>query len=332
MIRVMLFFFLLSPTSQAIEELFPLKAPFKSGYLKVSDLHSINYMLFGNKEGKPVFVLHGGPGFGSYPRLTQYFNPEKFFIILHDQRGAGKSKPLGELRENTIQHLVADMEKLRIHLKIKEKLMIFGGSWGTTLGLAYSETHPKNVSCMVLRGVFTATQSEINFVWGTKGPRNFFPEAFDRLQKSLPLGLREIKPKDFLMVYESGNKALCNRVIAAWGRYGAQIGRLHTPKESLDQPFGGMDLLPCSRIDAHYMANQCFLKEGQLLKNAQKLKDIPIILINGRYDMVCPPITAFRLHNELPKSQLILVEEAGHSEGEQGITKELLKAVAAFQD
>lgn len=315
--------------------LFPVVDPFFSGNLKVSERHTIHYMLFGTPEGKPVFVLHGGPGFGCYPRLTRYFNPEKYFIILHDQRGSGKSKPLGEVKENTTAHLVSDIEKLRSHLfkqfKLRKKIMIFGGSWGTTLGLAYAETHPDKVSCMVLRGVFLGTQDEIDNVWGGTETRCFFPQFRAEFEAALPPGCDPFTPRVMLEILNSRDRAMKKKVLAAWCRFSVKIGRLRTPDEYVNQPFGGMDLLPCARIDAHYMANLCFLEKDQLINDAHKIKNIPATIINGRYDMVCPPLSAFRLHERLAGSKLIVVEEAGHSEGEEGTTAALLKAVAEFE-
>ena len=312
-------------------ELFPPSEPYDSGYLKVSDRHSIWYACCGNPQGKPVFVLHGGPGFGCYPRLTQYFNPEKFLVVLHDQRGAGRSLPAGDLRENTTQHLVADIERLRKHLEIDGKIIVFGGSWGSTLALAYAETHPERVSDMVLRGVFAATQTEIDHVFSKTGPRLFSPEAVARLEGALPRDSGEFSHAALLRVFNSDDKAMAREVAAAWCRYGVKIGRLHTPQDRVEQGFGDLDLVSLSRIDCSYMANRCFLTEGQLMRDAHRLKEIPIALINGRYDMLSPPITAYRLHRLLPKSKLTIGEEAGHSEAEPGITRALLEAVAEFE-
>lgn len=312
-------------------ELFPEIEWFDAGHLKVSDLHTIGYALYGNPKGKPVFVLHGGPGFGCYPRLVQYFNPQTFLIVLHDQRGSGRSRPLGELRQNTIQDLVADIERLRKHLNIDGKIMLFGGSWGSTLGLAYAETHPEKVSGMVLRGVLTATKAEIGHVFSDCGPRLFFPEAVARLEPALPTDIGGFSHAGLLKIFNSDDRVLSLKVAKEWFRYGIKIGRLHTPDERIEQGFGDWDPIPVCRIDCHYMANGCFLEEGQLLRDAHKLRDIPVTIINGRYDMICPPVTAYRLHKRLPKSKLIIIEEAGHSEGEPATTRALVEAVAEFE-
>ena len=312
-------------------ELFPPTEPFKTGYLKVSAIHRVYYELHGNPQGKPVFVLHGGPGFGCYPRLTQYFNPEKFLIVLHDQRGAGRSRPPGELRENTTQHLVADIERLRKHLEIDGKIVIFGGSWGSTLALAYAETHPERVSQMVIRGVWTGTKAETENGYGGRLVRQFFPDAVARMEAAMPPGRGGFDPQSLLKIFTGDDEALCRKVAREWIRYGIKVGRLHATDEELKRGFGDFDIRPGAKIDTHYAANLFFLEEGQLLRDAHKLKDIPLTIINGRYDMLCPPITAWRLHQRLPNSKLIIVEQAGHSEAEEGTTRALVKAVAEFE-
>lgn len=312
-------------------ELFPPSEPFKTGYLEVSPLHRIYFELHGSPQGKPVFVLHGGPGFGCYPRLAQYFDPEKFLIVLHDQRGAGRSRPPGELRENTTQHLVADIERLRQHLEIDGKIVIFGGSWGSTLALAYAETHPDQVSGMVIRGVHTGTKDEIDNAFAGEAMRQFFPDAMARLEAALPSSLTEFEPKALLELFEKGDDDLVRKVGHAWIRFAIKTGHMHAPDEKVEQGWGDYDSRPAMKIDCHYASNRFFLEEGQLLRDAHKLKDIPLTIINGRYDMVCPPVTAWRLHQRLPKSKLIIVEQAGHSEAEEGTTRALVKAVAEFE-
>jgi len=335
-----LFLCLLAPVGRCEDPerpsgLFPVGQPFHSGHLRVSDRHSIHFMLFGNPEGKPVFVLHGGPGFGCYPRLVQYFDPKKFLIVLHDQRGAGRSVPLGEIRENTTQDLVADIEVLRGHvydlLKVEGRFMIFGGSWGSTLGLAYAETHPERVSAIILRGLFLGSEPEIANVWSGTTSRSFFPEARAEFEDALPPDCEEFTPGVMLEFLQSDDKKTRVTVLRAWTRFAIKIGRLHATDEMVNESYGAADMLPCARIDAHYASNGFFLGDNELLDNAHKLKGIPTVIINGRYDMVCPPLAAYRLHERLPHSKLIIVEEAGHSEGEEGTTEALLRAVAEFE-
>ena len=312
-------------------ELFSVSPPFKTGHLKVDDVHEVFYALFGNPKGKPVIVLHGGPGVGCYPRLMQYFDPEKFLIVLHDQRGSGRSLPAGEIRENTTQHLVADIERLREHLSIDGKVLVFGGSWGSTLALAYAEAHPERVRGLVLRGIFTASSAEpLNGYVGPM-PRTFFPEAAAECDGELPPEFKSFEPRALLELFSGDDTATQRRVAFAWTRCAIKTGKLHASDEEVQRGWGDYDPVPGARIDCHYGANGFFLADDQLLREAGKLKDIPTMIINGRYDMVCPPITAWRLHKKLPKSKLVIVEEAGHSEGEPGITQALLAAVAEFE-
>jgi proline iminopeptidase len=294
-------------------------------------MHEIFYVLLGNPKGKPVIVLHGGPGVGSYPRLAQYFNPDKFLIVLHDQRGAGRSRPAGEIRANTTPHLVADIERLRKHLGIDGKALVFGGSWGSTLALAYAEAHPEHVRGLILRGVFTASKAEpLNGFVGPM-PRTFFPCEAAEFDADLPPELASFEPRALLELFSGDDRAKQDRVATAWIRCAVKFGKLHASDEEVQRGWGDADLIPGARIDCHYAANRFFLEDDQLLREASKLKDIPATIINGRYDMICPPITAWRLHKKLPKSKLIIVEEAGHSEGEPGIVQALLAAVAEFE-
>ncbi|NIM14603.1 MAG: prolyl aminopeptidase [Candidatus Aminicenantes bacterium] len=312
-------------------ELFPEIKPFKTGFLKVSQLHEIYYECCGNPQGKPVMVLHGGPGYGSYPRLRRYFNPVKFFIVLHDQRGAGKSKPSNEIRENTTQDLVEDIERLRNHLKLK-KVLIFGGSWGTTLALAYAQTYPDNVTGMILRGVFTGSKEEIEFHY--KGIRHFYPAEYDQLRKTIPKDETRLIPDYIWHLLQGNDAAEQEKCLMALGRLEFKMTRLEVPDETLSRYFSRVsfkDFKQSYIIDIYYASNRLFLEEGQILRNCTKIRHIPITLINGRYDMASPPIGAYRLHQRLPKSKLIIVEKAGHSETEPGITKAILKAVSEFE-
>lgn len=312
--------------------LFPMIGPFKSGLLEVSELHSIYYECCGNPEGTPVLVLHGGPGVGSYPRLRQYFDPEKYHIVLHDQRGTGRSRPHGEIRGNTTWELVEDMEKLRIHLELG-KVVVFGGSWGSTLGLAYGETYPANVTGLILRGVFLGTKAEIEHHY--MGARRFFPREHAALLAALPDRERRPLPPYLFELARSDDRELRMKVLNALTRFECKMCKLNMPDEQID---AFLEHTPddehqrVALIDLYYVSNQYFLEEGQLLRNAGKLAEIPVFLINGRYDVICPPLAAFRLHELLPKSKLVIVEEAGHSESEEGITAALVRAAAAFEN
>jgi proline iminopeptidase len=303
--------------------------PFQSGYLKVSDIHEIYYELSGNSEGRPVFFLHGGPGGSSSPYMRRFCNPEKFLIVLHDQRGAGKSKPYGEIKENTTQNLVEDIERLRKHLKL-EQIILFGGSWGTTLGLAYAEAYPENVSGMVLRGVFAATKEEIDHYYNG-GVGRYFPETYERLLSALPDPSKRPLPEYLFRLIKEGSQAEKAKYSRAWARYEGRISGLEVPEEVIENWIRNYNPYAFSLFENYYMANGCFLEEGQLFKDAEKISHIPTIIVNGRYDVICPPVTAYRLHKLLPKSKLIIAEGAGHWMGEKPIEKALLEAMKEFE-
>jgi proline iminopeptidase len=312
--------------------LWPEIEPFQSAYLNVSDLHEIYYELCGNPQGKPVFVIHGGPGMGCSPDMRQFFNPDKFLIVLHDQRGAGKSRPNAEIRENTTQNLVEDIERLRKKLNL-EKIMLFGGSWGSTLSLAYAETYPEHVSGMVLRGIWLATKEEDNHIWN--GIPKFFPEMYESFIRVLPDSALPPNTDKLLNLIQSENRANREKYAKIASRYEYKVCGLNISEESLDGYYGSEDnmaeIYTSTLIEYYYANNGCFFEEGQLLRDAFKIQNIPTIIINGRYDMVCPPVTAYKLHKSLPASKLIIVEEAGHLASEKPIEKELLKAMRDFE-
>jgi proline iminopeptidase len=318
-------------SGQEEDGLFLAPEPFKTDYLKVSALHRIFYVCCGNRSGKPVLCLHGGPGVGSYPRMAQYFNPEKYLIVLHDQRGAGRSTPHGELKENTTWDLVEDIEKLRVHLGLG-KVLIFGGSWGTTLGLAYAQTHPEQVTGMILRGVFLGTEEEIEYHY--LGNRFFFPREHDKLLSLLPDPARGTHPDYLFELIRGDDPVLRQKILRALAGYELKFMKLNMPDERVS---GYLDNVPqdeglrMASIDLHYVTHRYFMKEGHLLENMEKIAHIPAVLINGRYDMAAPPLSAYRVHKAMPKSKLIIVEKAGHSESEVGITAELVKATAEFE-
>lgn len=322
-----------NPSSKEEINLWPEIEPFRTGYLKVSEIHEIYYELCGNPQGRPVFVLHGGPGAGCSPYYRRFFNPEKLLIVLHDQRGAGKSKPFAEIRENTTQYLVKDIEKLRKHLKVK-KIILFGGSWGTTLSLAYAETYPQNVSGMVLRGVFTATREEIDHFYHG-GVSTFFPETYETLIATLPEPDERPLPNTLFKLIQSDDLYQREKYSKAWAKYEAKISGLEVSDEQVENMVESDEwtnfVTTLALFENYYMANGCFLKEGQLLRNTDRIRDIPVIMVNGRYDVICPPINANRLHQKLPKSRLTIVESAGHWMGEKPIEKALLRTMREFE-
>jgi len=320
--------FYISPL-HANDKLWPAIKPYKTGYLKVSEIHEIFYQLGGNPGGKAVMVLHGGPGAGCYAGDFRYFNPKKYHIILHDQRGSGQSKPYSELKDNTTQHLVEDIEKLRKHFKLG-KVILLGGSWGSTLALAYAETYPQHVSGIILRGVFTSTKAEIDHFYHG-GTAKFFPENFDRLTNQVDYPEKKNYPKQLLEKIQSNDKKIKNETAKAWARFEGKIAFLDMPDDRLDKILEQWPYYAFSLIENYYMANTCFLTEGQLLNNADKISDIPTIIVNGRYDVICPPITAYTLHKKLSNSKLWIIEKAGHSSSEPGIQSALVRAAKQFE-
>ena len=310
-------------------KLWPEIEPYHTDYLKVSDIHEIYYELSGNPKGKPVFVLHGGPGAGCSPNMRRFFNPDKFLIVLHDQRGCGKSKPFAEIRQNATSYLVNDIEQLRKHLKL-DKIIMFGGSWGATLALAYAETYPGNVSGMVLRGVFTATQEEIDHFYHGEVSK-FFPEIYEKFISSLPEPERRPLPHYLLSLIQSKDSSERAKYSRIWAEYELKLSSLEFPDEAMDRIFKEFDPYAFALLENFYMANECFLEEGQLIRDLHKISNIPLVMVNGRYDMVCPPITAFRIHQELPKSKLVIAEASGHWMGEKGIEKAMLDTMRDFE-
>lgn len=310
--------------------LFPEIEPYDQGHLRVSEIHEIYYEQSGNPEGKPVFFLHGGPGGSAGPATRRLYDPKKFRIVLHDQRGAGRSKPFAELRENDTQNLVEDIERLRRHLKIEDKILIVGGSWGSTLALAYAEAHPGRVAGMVLRGIYLGTPEEMEHFYG-HGVATYFPEVSERLWSQVPEMPGKTPPQRLLAMLESPDPAVRKKIARAWAAYETKVAFLERSDADVEAEFATWDPTAFSRIENHYMAQDCFLEPNQLLRDAHKIKDVPVIIINGRYDVICPPKTAYKLHQALPRSQLWIVEAAGHAGGEPGIQTAIVRAVKTFE-
>jgi len=319
-------------TSKDGIRLWPKIEPYESGYLKVSDIHEIYYEICGNPRGKPVFVIHGGPGVGCTPDMRRFFNPEKFLIVLHDQRGSGKSRPNAEISENNTQNLVEDIERLRRKLKLG-KIILFGGSWGSTLSLAYAQTYPDNISGMVLRGIWLATKDEEEHFWN--GIPKFFPEKYESLTNELPNSALPPNSHSVLKLMQSKNQSDRNKYAKLVSRFEYKASGLNFSEEFLDEYYGLEEnmgeIYTSTLIEFYYSSNDAFLEEGQLLRDTCKIQNIPTIIVNGRYDVLCPPIFAYRLHKKLPASKLVIAEEAGHSMSEKPIQRELLKAMVEFE-
>jgi len=309
-----------SPTS-----LFPPIQPNRHGMLKVDAMHTIYWEEVGNPDGVPVLFLHGGPGAGLSPQHRRFFDPQHYRVILFDQRGAGKSTPLGEWRNNTTQLLIADIETLREKFNIAQWL-VFGGSWGSTLALAYGQAHPARCLGFILRGIFLCTASEID--WFLHGVEAFYPELYDEFVALIP----ENERSDLLKAYTA--RMLCDDperywpAARAWSRFeGRRVFLLPQPEETVSDTLD----LGVGRLESHYMAQLGFLEEGQLLRDVDKISHLPAVIVQGRYDVICPPVSAYRLHQAWPGSQLRMIADAGHGALETGIAAALVAATEQFR-
>ncbi|PPR00888.1 hypothetical protein CVT24_000373 [Panaeolus cyanescens] len=312
--------------------MYPPIEPYQVGKLKVSDVHELYYELSGNKDGNPVVFLHGGPGGGTDATDRGFFNPEKYKIILFDQRGAGKSTPSACLEENTTWDLVKDIEKLRDLLKI-EKWHVFGGSWGSTLSLAYAQSHPDRVKSLVLRGIFTLRRSELRFFY-QDGASHLFPEAWDEYLAPIP----ESERSDLILAYHaqlnSEDEETRIRAAKAWAKWEMWTSKLHVDPAHIAHADDSKFANAFARIENHYFVNEGFMRDGQLLEQQEidKIRHIPTVIVQGRYDVVCPATTAYALNKVFPQSTLHIVPDAGHSSREPGIAKLLVEATDKFAD
>lgn len=304
-------------------ELFPQIEPYRTGKLKVSPLHTIHYEEVGNPAGKPLVFLHGGPGGGTDPLYRRYFDPRKWRVVLFDQRGCGRSTPHAELRENTTWDLVSDIEKLREHLGI-DRWVVFGGSWGSTLSLAYSQTHPARCKGIVLRGIFLLRRSELEWFY-QEGASHIFPEAWEKYLEPIPSAERGDLIGAYYRRLTSRRGETRRRAARAWSIWEASTSKLH-PDPDLVRRFGrGRFAESFARIEAHYFVNGGFLQdENRLLDGVRRIRRIPGVIVQGRYDVVCPMRSAWDLHVAWPEAKLIVVPDAGHSMTEPGIRRALV--------
>lgn len=312
-----------------MKEMYPEIEPYSTGFLKVSDLHTMYFEEAGNPKGKPVVFLHGGPGGGLIPNYRRYFNPEKWRIILLDQRGCGQSIPFAELRENTTWDLVNDIEKLREHLSIA-KWSVFGGSWGSTLALAYSITHPDVCKELFLRGIFLLRKKEIDWFY-QEGCSKIFPDAWEEYEKPIPVNERHDFVQAFYKRLTSEDKKIRKEAATAWSVWEGSTSKL-IPENDLVARFGEDEFADAfARIECHYFTNKGFFTEDNfLLNNIDKIRHIPTVIVQGRYDVVCPADSAWALHRAFPEAEFHLIADAGHSLSEKGITDALIKATDKF--
>ncbi len=309
---------------RAVQYLYPPIEPFDQRILDVGQGHRIYVEQCGNPDGVPVVVLHGGPGGGCSPAMRRYFDPAVYRVILFDQRGCGRSRPYASVEENTTWHLVSDIETIRRTFDI-EQWMVFGGSWGATLSLLYAQAHPDRVMHLILRGVFLMTQSELDWFYGG-GAGKFWPETWARFANLIP----ENEHGDMIQAYHkrlfSGNMTEEIRYGRAWSAWENALASIHSNGSTGESP--GEYARAFARLENHYFINDGFLEfDGQILANMGRISHIPGVIVQGRYDMICPPSSAWKLSELWPMSELKMVRNAGHALSEPGISAELVRAM-----
>jgi proline iminopeptidase len=317
------------PMRDPLSWLYPPLEPYLTGRIQVSKLHDVYYEQSGNPRGKPVVFLHGGPGGGTNAAHRRFFHPERYRIVLFDQRGCGQSKPYASIEENTTWDLVEDMEKIRGELGL-ERWQVFGGSWGSTLALAYAEAHPERVTELVLRGIFLLRKQEIDWFYQS-GANAIYPDAWEPYAAQIPEGERH----DFLAAYSrrlfSNDPAVNMPAARAWSVWEGSTSKL-LPDAEFAAKFGADDTtLAFARIEAHYFVNKGFLRsDDQLLRDVERIRKIPGTIVQSRYDVVCPMMSAWSLHQAWPEAELVIVPDAGHSAMEFGVSRALVAATDRY--
>jgi len=309
--------------------LYPEIEPFKTQRLRVSDLHELYIEESGNPSGQPVVFVHGGPGGGTSPKNRRYFNPKHYHIILFDQRGCGLSTPHAELKDNTTWDLVSDMEKIRTHLGVKS-WHVFGGSWGSTLSLAYAETHPDKVKSLVLRGIFLCRPKEIHWFY-QEGASKIFPDFWDKYLAVIPKAEQHDLVAAYYRRLTSTDAKVRLEAAKAWSVWEGSTSRL-IPDQELMHDFDDPEFATAfARIECHYFTHNAFFKtDNWLIENVGAIRKIPAHIVHGRYDVVCPIENAWELHKAWPEAKLHIVPDAGHSAMEEGIIDRLVAATNEF--
>lgn len=314
----------------AEDVLYPEIEPYRTGTLQVSPIHALYFEEVGNPKGVPVVFLHGGPGAGIGPKHRRFFDPAHYRVILFDQRGAGRSQPLAELEENTTEHLLNDIEMLRATVGV-EKWLVFGGSWGSLLGLCYAIRWPERVSGLILRGIFLGRPHEVHWLY-QEGASRVFPEAFERYLRIIPPAERG----DLMAAYHkrlvSEDPVERMRAAQAWSLWEASVCKLIPDEAFLREMSADRQALSLARLENHYCRQGLFLPSpNHVLENAARLAGLRTLIIQGRYDMACPAESAWDLHRALPQSELRIVPDAGHSATEPSLMRELVRATDDFR-
>jgi len=317
-------------TRQA-DPLYPPVHPYRAGYLRVDEHHRVYFEESGNPKGKPAVFLHGGPGGGTEPRMRRFFNPKKYRIVLFDQRGSGRSRPRGSLTDNTTWHLVRDIEALRTHLMI-ERWLVFGGSWGSTLGLAYAQSHPERVTELVLRGIFLSRRSEIDwFYQNPDGTASLYPDYWEAFIAPIPKAERRNMVRAYYKRITSSNKNTSIRAARGWSVWEAATSHLRVDPDEVATWSQPRQAIALARIECHYFLHKGFFRrDGQLLDDVRRIRRIPGVIVQGRYDVICPMRSAWDLHRAWPEAELTVVDDAGHSAFELGTARELVRATDRF--
>lgn len=315
---------------ESLRNFYPEIEPFKTEFFKVSDIHTLYVEQCGNPRGRPVVFLHGGPGGGVNSDHRRYFDPNHYRIILFDQRGSGQSTPAAELNENSTWDLVSDIEKIREHLDIQDWI-VFGGSWGSTLALAYAETHPERVKGLILRGIFLCRPSEIRWFYQF-GASEIFPDIWESYYNHIP----ENERHDFVSAYykrlTSSDEKVRLTAAKIWSKWEAATSRLIVDLKSIEEFDDPIYALQFARIECHYFMNNAFFNtDNYLIENISKVRHIPTVIVQGRYDVVCPARSAWDLHKAFPESELNIIPDSGHAAGEPGIRSKLIELTDKFK-
>jgi proline iminopeptidase len=312
-----------------MRDFYPEIEAYNCGHLSVSELHQIYFEEAGNPQGKPVVFVHGGPGGGIDASMRRFFDPKVWRIVLFDQRGCGQSKPFSELKYNTTWDLVADMEKLRLHLNISQ-WTVFGGSWGSTLALTYAITHPEKVKELILRGIFLLRKKEIDWFY-QEGASFIFPDVWAKYLEPIPEDERTDLVKAYYKRLTSDDKSIRTIAAKAWSMWEGSTSKLFLDPGFVERFSGDEFADAFARIECHYFINHGFFSEdGWILKNINKIRHIPAWIVQGRYDVVCPATSAYELHELWPESNLHIIPDAGHSASEPGIRSKLIEATDFF--
>jgi proline iminopeptidase len=310
-------------------DLYPPIEPFETGFLRVSDLHEIYFEVSGNPRGKPAIVCHGGPGGGSTPAMRRYFNPSVYRIVVFDQRGCGKSTPRAELTDNTTWHLVEDMEKLRRHLGV-DRWLVFGGSWGSTLALAYAQTHAARVSELVLRGIFTLRRAELLWFYQS-GADWIWPDAWEDYVRPIPESERGDMMTAYYKRLTDPDRTVQVAAARAWSAWeGGTVSLIPSPERIAS--FSSEEFARAfARIECHYFVHGGFFeRDDQLIAHVDRIRDVPATIVQGRYDVVTPMRTAYDLHRAWPEAEFVVVQDAGHAASEPGIIDALVRATDRY--